>query len=393
MSNAFTNFLGGVSDGIFGNSANLKDYQHADRMYVRNTYARSPKVGFLYFISFNINQNAITDKTWLNRQGPRDVGMLVKRIDMPKFKITTETLNQYNRKTVVQTKLNYDPISIDFHDDNSDITTNLWKNYYQYYFADSKYGSIGSGKFKKGEIPVEFDDTKYGRVDNAYGLDNFQSKPFFDTIDIYILHQGKFSKITLINPKVTSWEHDNLDQSDGAKILASKMSVAYENVIYHPPGRIVKNSTPEGFAAVYYDTTPSPLGIGGNGTNTLFGAGGVIAGVSSIFGEDGSLANAKSPLDFLGVAIQANNLAKNARQISKSSLKNEGLSILNGVLGEVQASGNKNQPGSISEAIKNGANQSGLGVLGNIGVKLFSDKNSSVNDTTTAKPSKLTGGP
>ena len=56
MSNAFNNFLSGVTEGVFGNGANLKDYQHADRLYVRNTYARAPKVGFLYFVNFNIKK-------------------------------------------------------------------------------------------------------------------------------------------------------------------------------------------------------------------------------------------------------------------------------------------------------------------------------------------------
>lgn len=390
MSNAFNNFLSGVTEGVFGNGANLKDYQHADRLYVRNTYARAPKVGFLYFVNFNINQKAVKDKKWITTNAIRDVGMLVKRIDMPKFTVATETLNQYNRKTVVQTKLTYNPINIDFHDDNSDITTRLWQNYYQYYYADSNYGDMPSGKLKKGQIPSAYTDTKYGKENNAYGLNNYQNEPFFETIDIYVLHQGKFTLITLVNPIVTEWAHDNLDQSDGSKILTNKMSVAFENVIYKTGGKIVKKSEPEGFAAVYYDTTPSPLSVGGNGTNTLFGAGGVIAGAAGIFGEDGLLNKEnKSPLDYLALAIQGNKLAKNVSSLSKSGLKTEGYSILNGVLGEVQATGN--QPGGIGEAIKTGANQSGLGVLGNIGVNIFSGQNTSVTGNTKAKPSKLTG--
>lgn len=390
MSNAFNNFLSGVTEGTFGNTYNLKDYQHADRLYVRNTYARAPKVGFLYFVIFNINSKAVKDQQWLNSYAARDVGMLVKKIDMPKFTIATETLNQYNRKTVVQTKLTYNPINIEFHDDNSDITNRLWQNYYKYYFADSNYGDISSGKLKKGQIPTSYDDTKYSKTDNAYGLNNYQSTPFFETIDIYVLHQGKFTQMTLVNPIVTEWAHDNLDQSDGAKILSNKMSVAFENVIYRTGGKIVKKSEPEGFAAVYYDTSPSPLSVAGNGTKTLFGAGGVIAGASAIFGEEGLLNKEnKSPMDYLALAIQGNTLAKNLGSLSKSGLKTEGYSILNGVLGEVQATGN--QPGGVGEAIKTGANQSGLGVLGNIGVNIFSNKNTSVTGNTKAKPSTLTG--
>lgn len=388
MSNAFTNFLGGIAKGVLNSPADLKDYQHADRLYVRDTYARAPKHGFLYFVSFSINKAAVRDKQFLERKNIDTVGLLVKRIDLPKFTIATETLNQYNRKTVIQTKLNYSNISVDFHDDNSDITTNLWKSYYKYYYADSTYNDIGNGKFKKNGIPVQFTDTKYGLDSYSYGFDNFQDQPFFNSIDIFVLHQKKFTQTTLVNPLIVDWNHDTLNQDESSKILGNKMSVAYENVLYNQ-GKIVKGSSPEGFAAVYYDTSPSPLSIGGNGTKTLFGPGGVIDGAASIFGENGSLANAKSPLDYLGVALQAKTLGQNARALSKSGLKTEGYSILTGVLGNVQATGN--QPGGVSAAVQAGLSQTGVGALGNIGINLFSGNNSSVNGTTQATPTKLTG--
>jgi hypothetical protein len=388
MSNPFTNFLSGVGAGLFGNSPQMKDYKHASRLYVADTYARAPKLGFLYFVSFNLKAGVIKDKEWLEKYS-KNVGLLVKKIDLPKFTITTETLNQYNRKTVIQTKLNYGNINIDFHDDNSDITTNLWKNYYKYYFADSNYGDSTSGKLSKGQLPIAFTDTKYGTTDNNYGLNNNQSSQFFDTIDIYVLHQHKFTQVTLINPIVTDWAHDGVSQDEGNKILGSKMTVAYENVIYSQ-GNIKKDANkPENFAAIYYDTSPSPLGIGGNGTNTLFGGGGVIAGATGVFG---ALTNAKSPLDFLGVAIQANSLAKNVKQLSKAGLQTEGYSILTGVLGTISSTGN--QPGGAGQQLKDAINTGNAGALGNLGINLFSGQNSSVNgltQATTALAKKLTG--
>jgi hypothetical protein len=45
----------------------MKDYQHADRLYVRDTYSRAPKVGFLYFINFNLN--SINEKTSIVKNG------------------------------------------------------------------------------------------------------------------------------------------------------------------------------------------------------------------------------------------------------------------------------------------------------------------------------------
>ena len=251
MSNAFTNFISNNGSGV-----NFKSYAHATGLYVDGNFAKAPKLGFLYFIAFNITPGVVIDQQWLNSDGIYDAGMLVKKIDMPKFKITTETINQYNRKTNIQTKLNYDPVSIEFHDDNSEITNGLWKNYYKYYYTDSNYGDSAGGI-------KAFNDNKYNPDGKSYGLNNFQDKPFFDSIDIYVLHQGRFTQMRLINPMISSWEHDSVDQSIGNKVLQNKMSVVYENVFYYQ-GNIVQGSAPGRFASKYYDNSPSPLQVGSN---------------------------------------------------------------------------------------------------------------------------------
>lgn len=377
MSNAFTNFLGSVASGIFDTSADLKTYQHADRLYVKDTYARTPKLGFLYYVIFDINRAALKDAKWIDRN-KNAVGVLVKTIDLPKFQIDVQEVNQYNRKTLIQTKIKYQPINVTFHDDNSNIITDLWKNYYQYYFADSNYGSTTRTNIES------YRDTKYNETSYTYGLANFQKEPFFNKIEIYVFHQQKYSQYTLINPLVSDWSHDSLEQDQGAKTLTNRMTVNYENVIYNtdPSNRVTKNK-PEGFNQ-YYDKTPSPLSVGGNGTNTLFGPGGVIAGADGLLG---SVMNAKSPLDFLGAGIQAVQLGKNVKSLSKAGLKTEGYSILGGVLGNIQTTGN--QPGGVTDNIRGSINNGNFGALGQIGVGLF--KNATVDNTTTGNLKKLTG--
>lgn len=375
---AFTNFLSGVGTGLFGNTAQLSDFQHANRMYVANTYARAPKVGFLYFVQFNLNKAALVDATWGGSQKYIDmVGLLVKRMDLPKFNIATETLNQYNRKTVVQTKLTYGNVSIEFHDDNSDITTNLWKNYYKFHYMDGQYG-------REKNHPIEFTDTKYGTTDYRYGFrtDNNSQESFFKSIDVYVLHQQQFTQMTLINPKIVSWEHDSVNQDEGSKIMSSKMSLAYEDVVYKQ-GKIKKKEGSGAFTAKYYDKTPSPISVGGLGTNTLFGGGGVLAGANSVL-------NSVSEGNILGAFIQAKTLSKNVQALSKSGLKQEGYSILGGILGNISQTGN--QPGGLTQSIVQGVNQTGYGTSARVGVNLFSNKNTSVNNTTQATPRKLTGG-
>lgn len=370
MANAFTNFLKDVGKGIFGDDgANLRDYAHADRLYVDNNYARMPKVGFLYFVVFNINNDAIRDPEWKQRN-KRDVGLLVKKIDLPKFKIQTETLNQYNRKTVVQTKINYNPVNIDFHDDNSDITTNLWKNYYTYYYSDGLYGNSDSNK----NIIEQYGNTKYSDQFYAYGLNNNQIDPFFKSIDIYVLHKGHgvqdFTQITLVNPIISDWSHDTLNQEESAKILTNRMTVNYEFVVYKT-GKIVKNTSPVGFAPIYYDRTPSPLGVGGSGN--IFGPGGIISGIGDVFGSNGSFATARSPLDLIGAAIQTKQLAKNIKNLKSEAIKKEGYSIAGS---------------AIAGALSNPYQSSNLS-QGRTGIA--PNTNSTTDGTTTATSISLTG--
>ena len=352
MSNAFVNFLTGAADG----SGNLRSYQHATRLYVDNNYQLTPKAGWIYYVKVNINpriKNIITDSTlkkefteWLNKYNGT-VGLLAKTVDLPKFSVENETLNQYNRKTIIQKKINYNPITIVFHDDMANVSLNLWKSYYQYHYGDSL-----SAAAVNPQIYFKYQDNKYDSrvLDASYGLSNGQSERFFTSIEIFQLHQKKFTSIKIINPIIKEWASDNLDQTQGNRMLSSRMTVEYETVIYDTAA--TNNITKEnpGFNKNHYDNTPSPLGIGGQGTNSVLGPGGLIAGASSIFG---TLSNpGASPLDILNAAVQGRNLIRNAGNISKAGLLEEGTSLFNSALSGVSSSN-----GNITSGALNGLNQ------------------------------------
>jgi hypothetical protein len=249
MSNeAFTNFL--TSKG-FGPT--LRDWQHASRLYIDGGMKRAPKTGFLYIVELVVypDVSRAQGPSWTANE-MKYVGLLAKKVDLPKFTITNETVNQYNRKTVVPTKIAYNPVSIEFHDDNSDITHNLWVNYYKNYFYDGKQTN-----------PEAFLDTKYETKNVIYGrYDNSFSKNFFHSINIFVLHQKQFTAYTLVNPKITEWQHDSLDQSNGGKIMQNKMSIAYESVLYKS-GSLPQNlDAAKEWAAGFYDFETSPLSAG-----------------------------------------------------------------------------------------------------------------------------------
>ncbi len=372
MANAFTQWLSQAGSSYQNGNPILKDFQHASRLYVDDTYARSPKFGFLYFVAFNINSNAIVDENWKGKLFQKDVGFLVKRIDLPKFQISAETLNQYNRKTVVQTKLNYQPVSIDFHDDNSDITNNLWINYYKFHYNDSLYGD--STDLSRKQNIVQYKDTKFGEIDYKYGRKNYKNlkEPFFTSIDIYVMHQQQFTQITLINPKITEWTHDSLDQSNDTKILQNKMTLMYENVLYNR-GYITKD-LPEGFTARYYDNAPSPYSVAGYGIKDVTGT---IPGSNAVYGKPKS--TVQSPILDIGKILLKNVL--NKKGLGK--LGPVGYNIAGSILSNIGSAGKNSEPPPSS-------NQPGiLNLPGGIGINVFKGLNTTSDGKIRANPAAI----
>ncbi len=319
MANAFTNFL----SQTLNTPTQLRDYQHASRLYVDDYFRLAPKSGFLYYVVFNINRNnnPIIEQ-FLQKNGP-ELGLLVKAVDLPKYRIATETINQYNKKTIVQSKIDYQPVSMTFHDDHNNTTIGMWKSYYNYYFVD---GINQSGL----SIPASYGDTKYRKIGTTidestyYGMNNGQTDPFFRSIEIYQLNRQQFTAFILVNPVITDFGHDKLDQSQ-SKLLENNMSVQFETVLYGT-GRIKKDN-PAGFATIHYDTTPGPLSVFGGGNNSILGPGGIIPGIGEVLGGSGDT----SPLGLFKTARGATALIKNAKNISKASILSEGYGILDKV--------------------------------------------------------------
>jgi hypothetical protein len=234
---------------------------------------------------FNINPDITLPLVQSYRQNNPTIGALVKSAELPKFKMATEVLNQYNKKTYVQSKIEYTPVNLTMHDDHDNTTTALWEAYFRYYFADN---SEATKSFVSG--PDKFNDLKYrpqpsagSRVD--YGMNNGIKtyKPFFKSISLFQLNRQQFTGFNLVNPIITDWAHDSLNQSDG-KLLENKMTIGYETVQY-ATGKLKSNNinSPDAFLELIYDKTPSPSGIGGTGLPNIFGG---IKGITDLLGGD-----------------------------------------------------------------------------------------------------------
>jgi hypothetical protein len=239
--------------------------------------------------------------------------MLVKSADLPKYGYNLEEKIQYNKKMYLATRIQYEPVNITFHDDHADTVNAFWKKYYEYTIADS-VNMLNDMTISQTKDDY-YDGIKQKKT-TKFGLDTpkLRRKPYIKGIEIFVLHKQRFTKMTLVNPVIGSFSHDNLDQADGAGVMNNTMQIFYETVTYQS-GIININNVP-GFATIHYDNEPSPLTVLGGGTNSIFGPGGVVDGVGSV------IRNLDSG-NILGAILTASNTYNNAKKIKKSDVKEE----------------------------------------------------------------------
>jgi hypothetical protein len=286
--------------GFFGTDT-LRDYTHASKVFRSNGYELKPRFKFLFHVAFSINTAEIPSlRGALGLTDESNLSLVVKTVDLPKYNIQTETLNQYNRKRVVQTKINYEPVNITFHDDGGDLVRNMWYNYYSYYYKDptQQYGNANNTNGSLGASANRTTGFGYNsrdiynndRLVNDWGYigesisDGVSSAsgkpPFFKDIRIFGFdYQHKYAEYVLINPLITNWSHDQYDYAQGNGIMQNSMTIAYETVKYYQGA---PNKQADGFAnPAHYDTRTSPISRAGS-TQTILGQGGLLDAAGGI---------------------------------------------------------------------------------------------------------------
>ena len=304
--------------GFIGDNG-LRDYTHASKTFRTNGYELAPRLKFLFHTYFNLNPQIPGVQQLLGNGNVASIGLSVKTIDLPSYQISVDTLNQYNRKRLVQSKIKYQPVQITFNDDGGDLIRNLWYTYFNYYYKDpvNKYEGVPNTNGNSGDLqttPAGFSynssDTysnrfvnDWGYVGESYSDGTFTGagKPaFFKDIKIYGLNQHKFAAYVLINPMITDWRHDTYDYSQGNGTMTHTVTIDYETVKYYSGaiGAARPDTNVVGFADPnYYDQIRSSLARPGSqatvlGQGGLLDAGvGIMEDIQALTSGNGSLAN------------------------------------------------------------------------------------------------------
>jgi len=191
-----------------------------------------PKTKFLFFVEFVLSAGGramITGNADLNTYiGNRGLSFKVKQIDKPKVMMKTVDLNQYNKKRLAYTTVEYAEASIKLHDTVDESAMATWIDYFTYYFGDSRIKTT----LAYGQSPVDpvfTDESGWGFRPLA------EDTKFFDKITVYAFYANTYTAFSYINPKITSidWQMKDYSSSDPEELT---INFKYELIEYRAFG-------------------------------------------------------------------------------------------------------------------------------------------------------------
>ena len=136
----------------------------------------------------------------------------VSNVTVPGYNFDTIIANQYNKKRVVQTKLNYDPITVNFYDTFDSQFHNIMRRYIAHYY--------NGGQGIESRTTLEGTETINASFITDLGYTPTADRYFFPRVGIVMNGlAGQHREISLVNPMITDVRGDTLDYSDSNPVM------------------------------------------------------------------------------------------------------------------------------------------------------------------------------
>lgn len=147
----------------------------------------------------------------------------IASIDLPSYTPRTQTLNQYNRKRIIQTGFDYTPINIVAYDTKDALIEKIIKSYSNFYFAGPMNSADQTRSFE-----YDVSNPSFITGISQHGLRLQNQKNFLKNIKIVRASSIEDNNtITIYNPMITALQADTLTYSDSQPVTYN-ISLSYE---------------------------------------------------------------------------------------------------------------------------------------------------------------------
>ena len=161
---------------------------------------------------------------------------LVRTADFPQIEFKTQTLNEYNRKKIVNTGVEYQPVTIRVVDTASNAWLTMIMKYFAYHYMNPRnqnnVGERDVASVNYGQGGAEFIASQFGAGgnfdSNKAGYNINENPHFFERIDYVVYHAQKGTQYSLINPVMTGFTHTPIDYASN-ELMEFTMTFQYES--------------------------------------------------------------------------------------------------------------------------------------------------------------------
>jgi hypothetical protein len=185
-----------------------------------------PRQKFLFYATFNPGPNLTNVREFSSWQS--GFAFQIKEVDRPKATPKLVELNQYNRKRLIHTGVEYGDITVSLHDTVDDRVLRVWRDYHKWYFGEGR-GKNAATTWKSSVISAEMPTS------NGWGFSPPNTMQwdtnFFDSLDIYTFYGRKYTQVRIYNPKISSLTFDGMSTSS-SEFSAVELTVKHEGFEY-----------------------------------------------------------------------------------------------------------------------------------------------------------------
>lgn len=196
------------------------------------------RLKFQGYAQFVINRNILESEFAKSlSSAPRtellNYSTLIRTASLPEVKFKTEVKNQYNRKKIISTGLDYTPVNIKLLDTAWNSSLDLIMRYYAYNYMnvrnfegmsreELKYLMVSNAE----NINSAFKTESFNSNLAGYNINN--SRYFFERID-YVLYSGqKGIQYSIFNPVMSGFTTGEIDYAAN-EVLEFDLTFDYEN--------------------------------------------------------------------------------------------------------------------------------------------------------------------